>query len=84
MTKKFGENSQNKIVNKRHKCSDCGWAFKLKSHLTNHIRKHTGEKPYHCSICNKRSATNSSLKIHLRTHSGEKPYQCKICNKKIT
>lgn len=36
-----------------HKCHYCLAAFKKSSHLKQHERAHTGERPYKCDNCNK-------------------------------
>jgi DNA-directed RNA polymerase subunit RPC12/RpoP len=51
-----------------HVCGVCGRSFPLLSSLSQHMRRHTREKPYKCPYCEHRTAQKGSLKAHVRSH----------------
>ncbi len=55
-------------VTSGHTCGVCGRSFPLLSSLSQHMRRHTREKPYKCPYCEHRTAQKGSLKVHIRSH----------------
>ncbi|KAG5896120.1 hypothetical protein JTB14_006907 [Gonioctena quinquepunctata] len=64
-------------------CDICGMRLSCKGKLPQHLRTHTGDKPFACEACPKRFIAKDILAAHMRVHTGEKPYECKFCGKKF-
>ncbi|XP_034026439.1 zinc finger protein 131 [Thalassophryne amazonica] len=73
---------------KVHVCEYCDKNFDHFGHFKEHLRKHTGEKPYECSVCHERFARNSTLKCHMAVcqdgvgakKGRKKIYECQVCS----
>lgn len=55
----------------KHRCSYCSYTSIGRSNLMNHMRTHTGEKPFACSYCPYRSTQKGNLKTHIKNRHYE-------------
>ncbi|KAG8446232.1 hypothetical protein GDO86_013904 [Hymenochirus boettgeri] len=57
-----------KLKSPKLKCSYCDKSFGKNFDLQQHIRSHTGEKPFQCIVCGRAFAQKSNVKKHMQTH----------------
>eukprot|EP00058_Branchiostoma_floridae_P019086 XP_002604575.1 hypothetical protein BRAFLDRAFT_220498 [Branchiostoma floridae] len=55
----------------------CDYRAAHKHHLTQHRRKHTGERP---SVLTQRTRMSSSEYFYNAIHSGDRPFTCRKCD----
>ncbi|XP_076839872.1 zinc finger protein 341 isoform X2 [Brachyhypopomus gauderio] len=65
---KKAPDGQTKAKGQKLKCNFCDKVFTKNFDLQQHIRSHTGEKPFQCIVCGRAFAQKSNVKKHMQTH----------------
>ncbi|XP_049813357.1 zinc finger protein 853-like isoform X2 [Schistocerca nitens] len=62
-------------------CTECGKEYRTNYKLREHMRRHTGERPFRCSSCPKAFRSKIGLAQHEARHTGEFEFSCDTCGK---
>ncbi|KAI0094720.1 hypothetical protein BDY19DRAFT_872574, partial [Irpex rosettiformis] len=72
--------SRKRLVAKRYPCTyeGCEKAYSKPSRLAEHVRTHTGDRPFVCTTCSKTYLRESHLQAHSRSHldQSSRPFAC--------
>ncbi len=69
-------------VPSKYRCEHCDRSCSTSDVLKNHLRTHTGERPYACTKCAMKFTQRSSVQAHCRAaHTNERAYACINCEK---
>ncbi|XP_037950117.1 zinc finger protein 568 [Teleopsis dalmanni] len=63
-----------------NQCTICKKVFTMLSALKDHMRIHSGERPFVCHLCNKGFTQKANLNQHILRHSNAKNFICDVCS----
>ena len=55
---------------RKYKCEECSELLQTQQVLDNHMRTHTGEKPFACPHCDYRAAVKGNVSKHIKSIHG--------------
>ena len=59
----------------------CNKGFIDRHSLREHVRMHSGQKPFKCDLCDASFKKPDHRNKHRRLHTGERPHVCQYCGK---
>ncbi|XP_034045258.1 mucin-2 isoform X2 [Thalassophryne amazonica] len=65
----------------KNQCGECGRVLSSQSSLENHVRVHSGSRPFICKLCGKSFPNLKGLKRHIGVHRNGKIHICPHCGK---
>ncbi|XP_052803941.1 zinc finger and BTB domain-containing protein 17-like isoform X5 [Mya arenaria] len=66
-----------------YECKECHYKSRHNSNMNDHLRTHTGEKPFVCGVCHKSFRAQSNLNQHLTIHYETRAHECSVCGVKV-
>ncbi|XP_030766059.1 zinc finger protein 260-like [Sitophilus oryzae] len=75
------ENDMPKIKKIGKVCEQCGKCYSTNYKLSQHMKKHTGERPFKCKSCEKAFRSKIGLAQHEAKHTGQYDFSCPTCGK---